>query len=196
MKFWDDLMGKLFGNKVGNVTHKENFVQKPEDASKIAEWIAGEGGETLDLIYKNFHLEKAGVNVMPSIKLYNTRYANGFAIFFQPPLTKDLFSKIFFAFGQRIVDLGYEKVSLDRKIQELGQQVKTIEKQYFKPPIRPADFGQKIDQLYGNVSVEKVLFDNEPSYITVLVTVYSDHLYQDAKPFDQFIEQLFNHSHG
>jgi hypothetical protein len=196
MKFWDELMGKLFGNAVGNVTHKENFTQKPGDEEMIAAWMEGEGSEVMELIYKNYHFQKASINAQPAIKLYNTPYANGFAVFFQPPLTKELFSNLFFAFGRRIVDLGYQKVSLDRKIQELGKEVKTVEKQYFKPPLRSEDFGRKIDQLFGNVSVEKVLFDNQPSYITVLVTVYSDHLYQDAKPFDQFVEQIFNHSHG
>ncbi|MBT0811477.1 hypothetical protein KIH41_09320 [Litoribacter ruber] len=193
MSFWDEIVEKLFGNKQGNVAFKENFIQKEADAEQVREWLYGEGAEVMEMVYKNYHLQKASISAKPFVKLYNTPYANGFALFYQTPLELHSFSNLFFAFGQRIVDLGYRKVSQDRKIQDIGTEVKTIEKQYFKPPIQDKDFGQKIDQLFGNVSVEKVLFNDKPSYITVLVTVYSDRLYQDAKPFDEFVEQLFNH---
>ncbi len=33
--------------------------------------------------------------------------------------------------------------------------------------------------------------DNKPNFLKVLVTVYSDRLYHDAKPFDQYMDQLF-----
>ncbi|WP_143959924.1 hypothetical protein [Litoribacter populi] len=193
MNFWDEVVEKLFGNTKGNVAFKENFIQKEGDVAQVSEWLKGEGAEVMALVYKNYHFQKASISAKPFVKLYNTPYANGFAVFFQNPLELHSFSNLFFAFGQRIVDLGYQKISQDRKIQEIGTEVKTIEKQYFKPPIRYKVSGQKIDQLFGNVSVEKVLFNDKPSYITVLVTIYSDHLYQDAKPFDEFIEQLFDH---
>jgi hypothetical protein len=45
--------------------------------------------------------------------------------------------------------------------------------------------------MFGNVSIEKVNINDKPSFLKVLVTVYSDHLYQNAKPFDQFIDDLF-----
>jgi hypothetical protein len=87
--------------------------------------------------------------------------------------------------------LGYHRVSLDRKMEEIQENVRTTEKQYFKPPLSSTDFSTKIDQIFGNVSIEKVNINDKPSFLKVLVTVYSDHLYQDAKSFDQFIDDLF-----
>jgi len=193
MALWDDIYEKLFASKEKNISHKENFSQTETDEASITDWLdSSQGIELMNLVHKNYHFKKATINASPTVQIMNSPYANGFVVYFGAPFTEKTFSNLFFAFGQRIVDLGYEKISLDRRMREINQQVKTTEKQYFKPPFQKENVGQKIEQLYGNVSVEKVLFDNKPSYITVLVTIYSDRLYQDAGSFDQFVELLFN----
>ena len=76
-------------------------------------------------------------------------------------------------------------------MEEINDQVKVTEKFYFKPPLQLPAEGELISQLYGNVALEKVTVNNEPSYIKLLATVYSDRLYQDAKPFDQLMDGIF-----
>jgi hypothetical protein len=192
MTFINDLLGKLFPEKKSNFNHKENFTQSGEDVAVTRNWMDSDKGKiTFNHIYKTYHLKKAGVIDQPEVHILSSPYANGLAITFEPPLTEEVFSNLFFAFGLRMLDLGYYRVSLDRKFQEEGELVKTTEKQYFKPPVGAAvRAAQKMDQLFGNVSIEKVLIDNRPSFLKVLVTVYSDQLYHKAKPFDQFIEVL------
>ncbi|MEX2591373.1 MAG: hypothetical protein WD426_01280 [Anditalea sp.] len=194
MTFINDLLGNLFPEKKSNFNHKENFTQSGEAVDAIRNWMdSDEGKRTFDHLYKTYHLKKAGVNDQPEVHILSSPYANGFAITFEHPVTEEAFSNLFFAFGLRMLDLGYYRVSLDRKLQETEDLVKTTEKQYFKPPVGAAvrAAAQKMDQLFGNVSIEKVLIDGKPSLLKVLVTVYSDHLYGNAKPFDQFIEELF-----
>ena len=87
--------------------------------------------------------------------------------------------------------MGYRKVSLERKTDVVNDQVRTTEKLYLKPPVSAEDLMNKIDQLYGNISIEKIYLDNKPNYLKVLVTLYSDRQYHDAKPFDQFMDKLF-----
>lgn len=191
MTFINDLLQKLFPDKKSNFSHKENFTQSDEDELSTRNWMdSDDGRNALDQIYKNYHLKKAGINDPPEVHILTTPYANGLAITFEPPITELAFSKLFYAFGIRMLDLGYYRVSLDRKLEENADLVKTTEKQYFKPSIRQVE-GQKMDQLYGNVTIEKVLINNHPSFLKVLVTVYADQLYLEAKPFDQFIEKLF-----
>ncbi len=91
-----------------------------------------------------------------------------------------------------MLDLGYYRVGMDRTIREEADWVRTIEKQYFKPSV-PVVHSQETEQIFGNVSIEKELVNNEPRFLKVLVTVYSDQQYLDARPFDQFIAALFNH---
>jgi hypothetical protein len=190
--FIDDVLGKLFPRKSLPMNIKENFKQSQFDQDEIESWIISEEGKSLiDLVAKNYYFKKSGINSHPEVHILNSPYANGFAISYHAPFDEKTFSHIFFAFGRRMLDLGYRRVSLDRKIEEINDDVKTTEKQYFKPPLSNVDFTQKIDQLFGNVSIEKVSINDKPSFIKILVTVYSDHLYQNARSFDQFIEELF-----
>ncbi len=190
--FIDDIFNKLFPSKEEPLKIRENFTQSEAEKSDSKEWLeSDEFKKFLLLISKNYQLKKAGVNESPEVHILNSPYANGFAVTFEPPFTEKTFTELFFAFGEQILDLGYVKVSLDRKTEEIGENVKKTDKLYFKPPLRSEDLNAKIDQLYGNVSVEKVSINNCPSYLKILVTVYSDHLYQEALPFDQFMENLF-----
>ncbi|EKB49890.1 hypothetical protein [Cecembia lonarensis] len=193
--FIDDLLGRLFPKKTKQVQIKENFKQSESEKDAGTEWeLSEEGKSMLALVAKNYHFKKSGINNYPEVHILNSPYANGFAVSYDSPFDEKTFSYLFFAFGKRILDLGYNQVSLDRKIEELKDFVKTTEKQYFKLPLSNVDFGQKIDQLFGNISVEKVSINDKPSFLKILVTVYSDHLYQEAKPFDQFIDEIFENT--
>lgn len=171
---------------------KENFTVKDIDQMDLNSWIDSEESKALfSLIYKNYHFKRSGINDRPQVHIFESPYANGFALTYEQPLESKSFSRLFLAFSQRILALGYEQVSLDRKLEEINDQVKVTEKFYFKPPLQLLAEGELISQLYGNVALEKVTVDNEPSYIKLLATVYSDRLYQDAIPFDQLMDGIF-----
>ncbi len=193
MTFIEDIIGKLFPDRQKKLTYKENFTQSQDEMSATLDWMESEEGKgALNKVYNNLHLKKAGITDKPTLHVLASPYANGFAVTYEYPLTSKIFHQLFFSFGQRMLALGYQRVSLDRKMEELQDSVKITEKLYFKPPLSAASLGQKIDQLFGNVSIEKVSLDDKPSFLKVLVTVYADHLYLPAKPFDDFVERLFN----
>lgn len=177
---------------------RENFVVRESDQADLAQWMDSEEYRTfLALIYKNYHFKRTGINDSPQVHILDSPYANGFAVIYEEPFDEKVFSRLFLAFSQRVLALGYEQVSLDRKLEEINDQVKVTEKFYFKPPIQILAEGELISQLYGNVSLEKVSVNNKPSFIKLLATVYSDRLYQDAKPFDQLMDRIFEtHSDG
>jgi hypothetical protein len=191
--FLDDLFKKVF--KPSDKTPmkvKENFSIKEIDQTDIDSWIGSEESRQLfDLIYKNYHFKRTGITDRPEVHIFESPYANGFAVSYGRPLDSKSFSRLFLAFSQRLLALGYEQVSLDRKLEEINDQVKVTEKFYFKPPLQLPTDGELISQLYGNVALEKVTVDNDPSFIKLLATVYSDRLYQDAKPFDQLMDGIF-----
>lgn len=171
---------------------KENFLLKEVEQVDLDSWINSEEAERLfALVYKNFHFKRAQINGHPQVHIFESPYANGFAVTYEEPFDLKSFSRLFLAFSRRVLALGYEQVSLDRKFEEINEQVKVTEKFYFKPPIQLPAEGELISQLYGNVALEKVSVNNKPSYIKLLATVYSDRLYQDAKPFDQLMDRIF-----
>jgi hypothetical protein len=191
--FLDDLFKKVFKpSEKTPMKVKENFSIKEIDQTDIDTWIESEESKQLfALVYKNYHFKRTGINDRPQVHIFDSPYANGFAVSYEKPLDVKSFSRLFLAFSQRLLALGYEQVSLDRKFEEINDQVKVTEKFYFKPPLQLPAEGELISQLYGNVALEKVIVDNKPSYIKLLATVYSDRLYQDAKSFDQLMDGIF-----
>ncbi|MBA4301351.1 hypothetical protein SAMN03080617_02799 [Algoriphagus alkaliphilus] len=191
--FLDDLFKKVFKpSDKSPMRLKENFLIKELEQTDLDLWIESEeSAQLFALVYKNYHFKRTGINGQPQVHIFDSPYANGFAVTYENPFNAKSFSRLFLAFSQRLLALGYEQVSLDRKFEEINDRVKVTEKFYFKPPIQLPAEGELISQLYGNVSLEKVTIDNEPSYIKLLATVYSDRLYQDAKSFDQLMDGIF-----
>lgn len=193
MTFADDILGRLFPKKQSGLEHRENFRLTDQEKKAMLKWFYSEEGQSLFFkIYQNYHLKNTGTDTTPEMYIYRSPYANGLAIEYESPLTPQTFSCLFFAFGQRIVDLGYERISLDRNIRDQQGGVSIIEKQYFKPKMTRSRDGQKIKQLYGNVTIEKVSVNHEPKILKILASVIADRIYEDALPFENFIEVLFD----
>lgn len=192
--FWDDLLKKIFPPRTGNqaLSVKENFSVKEKDLQDLEAWDHSEDSKVIyDLVYRNYHYKRARINESPEVHVFSSIYANGFALSYGPPLDPNSFSLLFLGFSRRIIALGYEQVSLDRKLEVVNEQVKETEKFYFKPPLQLPQEGELISQLYGNISLEKIRINQQPSYFKLLASVYSDRLYHDAKPFDELMDRLF-----
>lgn len=191
--FLDDLLKKVFkpAEKLP-LKVKENFSLKESELKDLDQWISTQEAKNLfGLIYKNYHFKRTQINESPQVHIFSSPYANGFAVSYEEPLDQKSFSRLFLGLSRRILTLGYEQVSLDRKFEEINDRVRVTEKFYFKPPLQLPIEGQLISQLYGNVALEKVSVDNQPSYLKLLATVYSDRMYQDAKPFDLLLDRIF-----
>ncbi len=192
--FFDDLLKKIFPARGSHqpLSVKENFLLKDKDLQELVVWDHSEASKALyDLVYRNYHYKRAQINESPEVHVFSSVYANGFALSYGPPLDVNSFSLLFLGLSRRIIALGYEQVSLDRKLEEVNEQVKETEKFYFKPPLQIPQEGALISQLYGNISLEKIRINQQPSYFKLLAAVYSDRLYHDAKPFDELMDRLF-----
>ncbi|MFL0683926.1 MAG: hypothetical protein ACJLTB_12000 [Algoriphagus aquaeductus] len=191
--FLDDLLKKVFkASEKLPVNVKENFQLKESDQKDLDDWLETSASRQLyALVYKNYHFKRTQINETPQVHIFTSPYANGFAVTYEPPFDPKTFSRFFLGLSRRVIDLGYEQVSLDRKYEEVNERVKVTEKFYFKPPLQLPGEGELISQLYGNISLEKISIDNHPSYIKLLAAVYSDRLYQDAKPFDLLMDRIF-----
>jgi hypothetical protein len=197
--FFDDLVKKMFPSQGKQpVAVKENFSLKEKELEDLAVWIeTTEATQLFALVFRNYHYKRAQIKEQPELHVFSSDYANGFAVSYDTPLTSQTFSLLFLGLSRRILGLGYAQVSLDRKLEEVNERVKTTEKFYFKPPLQLPVEGELISQLYGNIALEKITIDNEPSYIKLLATVYSDRLYYNAKPFDELMDRLFDRpQHG
>lgn len=191
--FLEELFKKVFrGSTKTPVNHRENIVFRDNEFKEALEWSESiEGNQMLDLIFKNYQLKKVNVEELPQVHVLDSKYARGFAITYDESFTKESFTKLFLTFAQRILQLGYHQVSADRKMVEDSEQVKVTERFYYKPEVQVYEEGELMTQLYGNVAVEKLTIDNNPTLIKVMATYYSDRQYEEPKPFEHFIDHIF-----
>lgn len=174
------------------MSHKENIAYKEQEKEEARKWMDSDEGKAVFVqISKSYHFKTIQIEERPQIHVLDSKYARGFAITYDDPLDEQTFSLLFLAFAERVLALGYRQVSLDRKMEEINEQVKITDKFYFKPPVKALAANGLLSQLYGNIAIEKVSINNQPKYLKVLATFYSDRLYQVPKPFDQFLDHLF-----
>ena len=129
--FFDDLLKKIFPARGSHqpLSVKENFLLKDKDLKDVEVWGHSEASKVLyDLVYRNYHYKRAQINESPEVHVFSSVYANGFALSYGPPLDVNSFSLLFLGLSRRIIALGYEQVSLDRKREGGNEQVKGTEK--------------------------------------------------------------------
>jgi hypothetical protein len=106
--FFDDFFKKVFKpSGEAPLRVKENFTVKEAERSDLDAWLQLEESEQLlSLIYKNYHFKRSGIDAQPQVFIFESPYANGFAVTYDEPFDLQSFSRIFLAFSQRIIDLG------------------------------------------------------------------------------------------
>lgn len=195
MTYFDKLVDKLFpGKKPAGVEEVHEILKRSErDEKQYMQWKGSE--EKKDLLrelVQAYYYKKTNIRSEIEVHLFNTAYANGFAVTYHPEISPKSFQYLFEYFKDKVVDMHYRLVTADRRILDREQYVETIEKYYLKPPLHDQAASQKmIDQQYGNIIIEYISIDNKPSYIKLLANIYSDSLYKEALSYDEFMSRLF-----
>jgi len=127
-----------------------------------------------------------------NVHAFQSPYANGFALTYHHDIGTGEFQHLFDHLKDKTLQLGYRLQIQERKMFDKGEYVETVEKYYLKPPVQDLEEGKLIDQLYGNILLENILIDDQPSYMKYLASIYSDRLYTKALPFAQLVDHLFD----
>ncbi|MGB3588890.1 MAG: hypothetical protein WBA23_20255 [Tunicatimonas sp.] len=194
MSFFDKIAEKLFPAKSKLATQVREVMHRSDKDQKAYEhWkINDEQTELLQKIAQAYYYKKTNIRSDIDVHILNMPTANGFAITYHPRIKEKHFQYVLEYLKDRVMLLGYRLVNKDRRIIEKSDYVETTEHYYLKPPITAESIKQgPIDQQFGNVSLSQVFIDNRPSFLKVLVSFYSDRLYQDALHFDDFVTHLF-----
>ncbi len=194
MAFFDDVFDRLFSNKAPAPKEfiNEVLVRSPKEEQAYKTWLETE--EATDLIrdiQSAYYLKKSGIESALSVHLFNTNYANGFAVTYHEDISDQHFKFLFDYLKDQTLTLNYRLAQKDRRVLYKESFEESIEKWYLKPKRGSGNENGRFDQLYGNVLIEHVEIDRKPSYIKLLVNIYQDRLYTKALSFDDFINELF-----
>lgn len=192
MTFFDEVFSRLFKKKEATapVVH-EPLLRSESEMQQYEQWLqAGAHNSLIDDLSNAYHKKKLDIISPMEVHLLNTRYSNGFALSYNSGIGTDAFRNVFDYFKERTLTLGYKLSQADRRILDKNDYEETIEKWYLKP-ITLNSGKEFVDQRYGNVLLEHIAVNRKPSYIRLMVNVYQGRPFAEARPFDEFIDQLF-----
>lgn len=193
MAFMESLFDKLFPGKNANrqVQVMEELHRSPAYQEAYGQWSGSpEARGLIAAVEKSYYLKKNHIAGEYPVHLFESAAANGFALSYHPNIQARQFQFLLDYFRDRVLRMGYRLANTDRKIKEKESYISTTEKHYLKPPISK---DRKIaDQRYGNILLEYVLIDQQPSYLKLMVTIYSDHLFTEAQAYDELLDYLFS----
>ncbi len=193
MSFFDNLYQKFFTSKTASdfKIYNEVIERPARYLYHYQEWKDSDRPEKIISDYsKSYHLKHTGIESEPHVHIFNSPAANGFAFTYHSLLGKDEFQYLFDLLADKVKLLGYRMVNSDVHVAEKADFIETREKHYLKPPM--GTFRTASDQYYGNILVEYVKINDEPSYIKLLANTYSDRLYMEPRPYTELVEHLFN----
>lgn len=197
MSYFDKLVSKLFSKKPRGVAAVHEVLKRSTVDQEAYEAWKGSGAQDVLLqeIAKAYYYKKTNISSDLDVHLFNTDYANGFAITYHPKISPKHFQHLSEYFRDKVLEMGYRLVNADRRIIDRDHYVETIEKYYLKPPMSAADLSKEViqvNQLFGNIAIDHVLIDGRPSYLKVMASIYSDRQFQEAQSYDDFISGLFD----
>src|SRR5690606_3879802 len=123
-------------------------------------------------VARSYYLKQQAIDNNPDVHLLQSNYANGFAISYSSEINKDDFLYFFDWLAERVEGLGYKRSNSDILVTDKKTYVESREKHYLKPVTGSE---KPTDQKFGNILIESVSIDENPSYIKLIANIYSDH---------------------
>ncbi len=169
----------------------ELLVRSEDYKKKYRNWMSsGEAVKLIKRVERSYYLKKNRMKGDYEVHLFNSPAANGFALTYHPDISPVEFQFLLDYWRDRTLLLNYRLANTDRQLREKENYIQTTEKHYLKPPLTMGQ--KKSEQRYGNILLEYVLINHQPNYIKLMVTIYSDHLFTTADPFDELVDYLFS----
>jgi hypothetical protein len=138
--------------------------------------------------YAIYQSNPAGVDA--ALTFLQTDSSNGFALHFDRlDHEKQDAPHMLDFLKEKTLALNYRPQLSNARTWSEKDWVQTVQRHYLKPRQTWAE-GQKIDQRYGNITIELVLRNDKPHLLTFRATSYSDRLYVEADDFHQLMQAL------
>ncbi|QNF33029.1 hypothetical protein HUW51_09890 [Adhaeribacter swui] len=186
----------LFGKSKGSQTtckRQSGFTSADQEA--YAQWRQSKTylNWTPDL-FKAYHFDKAGIR--PAYKLERLQHPgkNGVIFFFDDRIGEQNFRFLHELFKDQVLQLGYRLHSADMRTTKKDNLSETIYKYYFTPPPACLNNSAICNQMYGNVSLDYIVLDAQPSFIRIIANSYLSCAFSQAQPFEELLDYLLTRS--
>jgi hypothetical protein len=169
-------------------------IKRSED--ELADFDKWKSGLSQKHLFDWIHNEYATYLVEPeqlaeSIDFINIRATRGFAIHFYKlnyPL-RDI-NHLFDLLKEQLRNVGYKGNNSSSRTYNRPNWVERLDRHYLKPPIAFVEDGVRMDQRFGNVTIELLFRNDKPHLLRFSATSYVDRNYEKAENFDDLMKVL------
>ena len=132
-------------------------------------------------------------NTDPAIDFLNTPSTKGFVVhFYKTNYNKREIIHFFDLLKEKVLDLGYKSYLSDTRTYNKQDWVEQLDRHYLKPPSNLRLAGkEKMDQRFGNITIELLYKNDKISLLKFRATVYSDHLYKEGEDFNELMKAVY-----
>jgi len=170
----------------------EPLLRSPEERDALEAWQGSLPCRRLfSLLAEQYaiYLSNAA-EIDPALTFLNSGSSNGFALHFDRlEYTRHDAAHLLDFLKEKTQLLDYRLQHADTRTWTEKDWVKTVERYYLKPRQHWAE-GQKINQRYGNITIELSLRNDLPLLLTFRATSYSDRLYAAPYDFHELMQAL------
>ncbi|MBC6990086.1 hypothetical protein [Hymenobacter sp. BT491] len=143
--------------------------------------------------FKAYHFRKAGVTDRGfRVQLADECGRYGALFFFDPSIGPGNFRHLFDFIRDRVLALGYNLSTSDRRVLHHPRYTETIEKHFLKPQPKDCTVTGRCNQRFGTVTVDLVSINGQPGFIRFFSNPYQDNIFTVAKSFDELMDAVFN----
>ncbi len=202
MSFFNQIVNKLFSKEEIQNTNqpflREELKRNSNQNIAYSIWLQGEKKEQVcSFIYEQFaksKVENENVSIFRSIESGTTK---GFMLRFLAQTEKEDFTCLFDHLKNKTKELNYIVYSSDVRLYNRNEFVEKIERHYLKPSWRVLNTKAvnntgKMNQLYGNVTIEHHLQNDEPQFIKFVCQHYNDSKYNAPLDFNELLYHICN----
>lgn len=150
----------------------------------------------LDWLFNQYAIYRAlPKDIDEALDFLDTASSKGFVIhFFKTRYSHRDATFLFDHLKERVRELGYRAQISDTRTYNRPDWVETLERHYLKPrfhlPEEGAPLPSKINQKFGNITIELELRDERVHNLRFRATSYNDHLYEKPEGFETMMQQL------
>ncbi len=169
-----------------SVEEQVDFDQWKKTLSKrrLIDWV--------NAAYVNYLVDPKSVDT--ALDFLSMRASRGFVVHFhktQYPI-RDVIH-FFDYLKERVLTLGYRTYTSDSRTYNRSNFVEAIQRHYLKPSINFGRAqGEKVNQRFGNITIEVLLRNDKVYNLKFSATAYSDHKYEEADEFGDLMKELMN----
>ncbi|QMU27784.1 hypothetical protein [Adhaeribacter radiodurans] len=178
-------------NKSSQPTCKRHSGFTGTDQEEYAHWLQQKTYlNWTPALFKSYHFDKAGIRPTYKLERIEQLGKQGVLFFFDDRIGEENFKFLTEFLKDQVIQLGYRLHSADIRTNPKAEFIETIYKYYFTPP--PACLANSIlcNQLYGNISIDLIHLNAQPSFIRIVANSYLSCAFSKPLPFDDLLDNL------